>query len=429
MFRKIYLVVLAISIFALVHSCNVTEPEKHDYNYSIQKIWWSDSIDNDKDGYNVSKTLNFHVSLVENVTRTIVARIYYKLTDASTYSFYGYSEEYVIEGIKSPLSMKMIIGIPNKELARGLYDFQIEIYEKNSERIEASVTIDDKIGSSLHNQKFEELLSDQIYTITPSWSGAYDRNGNGYPRYSTLVLDVDIKGDYEKKITANIYYKNKLSEKYSLYLISHEFKIRGVKPQDSIHILIGEEGKELSKGEYDFRIELKETGVFHLVAAIDSKTSEILNDVKFESHDEDSYFYTINLSNLKWIDPVDLDSDGYTSKRKLVFDVDVDKNEYRSILAKIFVKHPDSTDYNYYNTTGVFRIFGRTPFDAIQIPTGTSSINASFNLDSAKYNFIFTVYEDLPDSLKIIEAEVGGDEEGDILYQQKFETAVQDSLR
>ncbi len=425
MTRGICLIFIAVTTSIIISSCkSATEPEI-DYNYSIQKVWWSDTIDNDKDGFSVSKILNFNVHLEENVTRTVVARIYYKLTDAPTYSFYNFTEEYEIEGIKSPSSMQMIIGIPNKELVSGLYDFQIELYEKSNNRVEAKVTIEDSIGAVLSNQAFEELKDDQIYTITPWWRDAYDRNGNGYARYATLGLDIDVGGNLEKKLTAYVYYKEKTSDKFRLYLTSEEFTIRGIQKQDSINLLIGEEGKELSRGEYDFRVEFMETDFDYPAAVIDNQTSDVLNDVKFETHEEDSYFYTIVKNNLNWINLVDNDADGYTSSRKLVFDVDVDKNEYRSILAKIFVKHPDSTNYNYYGITNVFRIYGSNPFDTIQIPIGT----ASYNLDSAKYNFILTVYEDVPDSLKIIEAEVGGYEEGDVLYQQSFETAAQDSLR
>ena len=420
--------IIAALIFLAVafHFCDVSEVEEvEDYTYSITKVWWTDSVDNNSDGYLTSKTLNLNLDLKENVTRTVLAQIYYKLEDAATYSFYGFSEEYIFEGVNSPLSMEMIIGVPNKELNRGIYEFQIEIYEKDSDRREAIISAKDSNGTVLTGQTFEELASDQIYTLTTWWNQIYDHNENGYARFATLGLNVDIDGDYEKELTANILIKGPGEDEYEPYLSSDKFTIKGTDISDSLNFLIGARGEELSSGMYDFKIELKEIGSFYPVASADADNDVNLNDVKFELYDEDSYLYSIVSETLNWIDPADNDNDGYTTFRKFVLDVNVDKDATRDMFAKIYVRHPDSTEYQIYDSTAVFQIYGSANIDTIQIPVGTAGVA----LDSAKYSFIIAVYEDVPDSMKVVEANIGGDKEGDILYMQQFETAAQDSAR
>ena len=133
MFRYL-IVVLSIITFALLYSCNTVE-EKPNYTYSIAKVWWSDSLDSNLDGYAQFKRLNFNVHLTQNVTQIINARIYYKLNTASSFSFYAFSGDKIVQGKNKDNNFFVPIGLPNPELERGEYDFSIEIYENDTKLV------------------------------------------------------------------------------------------------------------------------------------------------------------------------------------------------------------------------------------------------------------------------------------------------------
>ncbi len=124
---------ILIPLFLIAVSCNPTVIEE-DYNYSFKKVWWSDVIDGNQDGYAQFKRLNFNINLSEQVTRKIQARIYYKLKSSSSFTFYGVTQETEVLGNNTDNNLFYSIGAPNKELNRGYYDFSIEVFEINSSR-------------------------------------------------------------------------------------------------------------------------------------------------------------------------------------------------------------------------------------------------------------------------------------------------------
>ncbi len=424
MFRYL-IVVLLIMTFALLYSCNTVE-EKPNYTYSIVKVWWSDSLDSNLDGYAQFKRLNFDVHLTQNVTRIINARIYYKLNTASNFSFYAFSGDKLIQGKNKDNNIFVPIGLPNPELERGKYDFSIEIYEKDSDKLKARTdSVENKI---LSNKKFEKSSSDKSYSITPHWSNIYDGNGNGYWRYARLNLDVNIDDNVTRTVTAKIYYKESSVDTFALYHTIPNFTITDHSSSDTVSYVIGSPTTTLDHGIYDFRVNLYEAKNNMLVAFIDQYTNpNNLKDKKFESEDEDSYYYSI--PHVWWSNQVDLDSDSYTSFRKLHFDVDVDKNVQRTIFAKIFVKadttnEPDTLDYSLYDSTANFNITGSNTNDAYSIPVGFPN-----QLDSNKYDIMISIYDaQVKDTLQKVETSISGMQDS-ILAYQKFETAKQDSLK
>lgn len=414
MYKKLCFTIFAMAIVALCSSCSSTHEE--DYTYSIDRVWWSDSIDTNQDHYVSSKRLNFDVHIQENVTRTINARVFYKLHDASSFTFYAFLGEHTAYGSDTKNPFFVPIGSPNAELPRGYYDFKIEIYEAGKTRIEATTGQKDSVQTS--TQRFEQSSNDKNYTIHAQWMDKYDRSNNSYWRYAKLVLNVDIDAPLNKNVYAKLYYKKSVDTTYQLYYQFPTFSIYYNNAQDTVSCFVGTPTLELAHGTYDFKIEMYEAANNILVALVDESTLE-LNDVKFESEKDDSYYYTI--SKVWWSNPIDLDGDSYTSFRKLNFEVDVDKNETRTIFAKIYYMPPDTSDYLKYDSTANFNITG-----SLQSNVYTSNIGLSQTmLDSAKYNFLISIYEPTADTVEAFQTSASSTTDT-TLANQKFETPSQD---
>ncbi len=413
--HRIKYLALFISVAILFFiSCNKNEEE--DYTYSISKVWWTDSIDANLDKYATSKRLNLNVRIQENVSRRINARIFFKPHDASSFTFYSFMGERDVQGGDIDNHLSIAVGNPNKELSRGLYDFKIEIYEVSAGRVEAFV--DPAENSLLSSQRFEESSNDKNYSIQVRWSDKRDRNANDYWQHARLNINVDIDAAMQKSVKAKLYYKSSSESNYKLYYEFPIFQIYGQDIKDTVSYVIGSQNIELLTGAYDFRIELYELNSNILVALADETLPE-LNDVKFEAEKDDEYYYTI--SNISWSNQVDLDADTYTQFRRLNFKVDVDKNSERTIFAKIYYRHPDSTDYSRYDSTANFKITGNLATNVKFINVGASAIQ----LDSAKYDFLISIYEPTDSDVESFQVSSGASVDT-LLAKQKFELPSRD---
>lgn len=439
---KIYIIHFIVILLAA--SC-VVENKENDYTYSIEKIWWSHEMDGNDDGYVQYKRLNFNVHLAEDAVRTIGSRIYYKLSGASNYSFYAYSSEKQVAGQNIDNEFTIPIGSPNKKLPHGKYDFAIEIYEQNSEHLEAkNGSIDSLV---LVNNAIEPPDNDNSLTMSFWWENQYDFNENGYCRHAKLFIDANITRDssnvlpLSKTVIPKIYYRSSKQEKYTLYHKFSETTIAGESLTDTISCVIGNGNEEIGYGNqeltydsYNFLIELYDATNDKLLAFADYLTPE-LNDRKFETKQNDSYNYSVK--NLHWQNNPnnDLDGDKYTTSRILKFDVDVDKeNVKRSIYAKIFLHSDtnvdeDSLEYTQYDSTKTYDIFGGKE-NTITVEIGSKSFDSSRNLDSNKYNFFISIFDEAR-QIDTVETYVASFDffNDTTLFQQKFEKAEQDKLK
>lgn len=402
-------------LYFIAASCDTVEDI--DYTYTIDKVWWTDKIDGNQDGYTQYRRLNFIVLLQEEVTRKAVARIYYRPEDATTFTLYGTTDEIELAGGDLDNNLSFAIGLPNKELERDLYDFSIEIYETNNSRLEAQT---DSQHVDLFSNKFEESENDNPCQIKFWWSNSYDRNMNTYWRHATMNINVYSTKSYNKKVNLKVFYKKSEAETFKLFQTKNNITVKG-ELVDTIKYVFGEPELKLTRGQYDFRIELTRADVNALVAIKDQE-EPLLDDVEFESDEQDSYHYLI--SKVWWTNPIDLDRDGYSQARELHYDADVEENENRAVYAKIFYLHPDSTDYSLYDSTQVFTIKGISTLDKKSIIIGPHKAV----LDSNRYNFMVSIYELVNVKDRSVEASTSGDNDT-ILFKQKFEKAKQDSIK
>lgn len=416
-------------------SCDTVEEEPN-YTYKIDSVWWSDPIDGNSDGYKQFERLNFNVQIKENTSQKVSGRVYYKLKEASGFSFYAFSEDKRIIGGSADNYLFVSIGKPNKELQRGTYDFSIEIFQTNQTDIKAEP---DSIQLlALSNKQFEVSENDNTYTLNVSWINKYDRTNNGYNRRAFLVIDANNNESVKRNLDAKIYYKKSDEIEYQLYTERLNFEINGDSDEDTVVVLIGapiipegdtdieqDRNVELEFGEYDFRVDLTEAGKNNLLAFVDME-NPLLSKQKFETEEEDSYSFS--LSKLWWSDSTDLDMDNYTAARKIHFEIDVDKPVEQNLYAKVYMRvhedNPDSTDYGIkYDSTSNFKIFGSN-----SDPFSTWIGKDTTALDSNKYDVLISIYSvSTNDTVDVVELTLSGFLDS-LLTNQNFETASQDSL-
>jgi hypothetical protein len=419
-----------------VLSCDTVEEEPN-YTYSIDSVWWSDTIDGNSDGFPQFERLNFNVKLKENTSQNISGRVYYKLKEASNFSFYAFSEDKRIIGGDEDNFLFVSIGSPNKELQKGTYDFSIEVFQNNQSDIKAEP--DSLQLVALSNKQFEQSEYDNTFSLNVSWADQYDRTGNGYNRRALMIINVNNNENVTRNLDAKIYYNRSEENEFQFYKERLNFAITGDSETDTIVIPIGApnnviEGEteieevshiKLEYGKYDFRIDLTEAGKTSLLAFADME-NPLLKEQKFESEDEDTYYFTV--TNLWWSDSTDMDGDSYTSARKINFDIDVDKSVEQNLYAKIYLRvhqeDPDSNEYDIkYDSTSNFKIFGSN-VDPFYTWIGRDTTV----LDSNKYDVLISIYSDTKvDTIDLVETTISGFSNV-VLTNQSFETASQDSL-
>ena len=434
---KKLIILMPIMVFvAILFSCDTVEEEVN-YTYSIDSVWWSDVIDGNSDGFSQFERLNFNVHIKENTSQKISGRVYYKLKESSDYSFYAFSEDKRIAGENTDNYLFVSVGKPNKELQRGVYDFSIEIIQVNQSDIKAEP--DSVQLEMLSNKKFEQSENDNTFSLNISWADQYDRTGNGYNRRASMIIDANNDENVTRRLDAKIYYKKSEENEFQFYKEKLDFEINGNSENDTIVIPVGapnnvldgdtevEQGEyiKLEHGEYDFRVDLTETGEDKLLAFADME-NPLLSKQKFESEDEDTYYFTV--SKIWWSDSTDLDKDFYTSARKIHFDIDVDKSVEQTLYAKVYMRlheeDPDSNEYDIkYDSTSNFKIFGSNVD-----PFSTWIGKDTTVLDSNKYDILISIYSDTKiDSVDVVETTISGFSDT-ILTNQSFETTSQDSL-
>jgi hypothetical protein len=423
--KKAIIMLSILAIVASMFSCNTVDEEPN-YTYDIDSVWWSDVIDGNSDSYSQFERLNFNVHLKENVSQNINGRVYYKLKEASNFSFYAFSEDKRIIGGNEDNFLFVSIGSPNKELQRGVYDFKIEIFQNNQSDIKA--TPDSLQLIELSNKQFELSEYDNTYTLTVDWINKDDKNGNGFSRSASLIIDANNSENISRNLDAKIYFKKNNENNFVLYDERNNFEIFGDSETDTIVIPIGTTNFELEHAEYDFRVDLFEAGKNNLLAFEDME-NPLLNNQKFESEDDDSYYYTI--SSVWWSDSTDMDGDSFTSIRKLNYNIDVDKDESRTLFAKVYMRlheaNPtDSSNYDIlYDSTAIFTISGASESDSYFSWIGTDTTTT---LDSNRYDILITIYDAISfDTTETAAVSLSGFTEP-ILNDQYFETTSQDSL-
>jgi hypothetical protein len=120
--------VLILSGIVLMMCSSPTEEKE--VTVMISEVWFSDTVDNDNDGYNSYARLNFDVDVSEGVM-TLFVKLGLRLTDPSNvapFTLYLESTDFSITGSGPDDAVYISIGLPNEELPHGNYDFLLQVF-------------------------------------------------------------------------------------------------------------------------------------------------------------------------------------------------------------------------------------------------------------------------------------------------------------
>jgi len=407
-----YCLLLLIPLM-VVSGCKKEEP---DYTYSILNLYWpEEGSDADQDGFVTSRSLQCEFDLLEPVTRDVELVVYCKNESMGDYVFYRNVDHGELTGGNSAVVV-MTIGAP-EELNKGTYSFIVELHEKGNIRVEAADTI--------HGQKFERLINDQIYNMNIVWSAPKDLDADGFWRSALLMLDVNVQGNYTKKIRAEVFTKKMDTEEEfrsiyegDLYMIYSNFP-------DFHYVEVGLYPDTLSHARYEFRIIIYEEQSFNPVLIYDASLSELLGNRMFETDLEDGYLYSLNETNLKWVDILDQDGDGYARSKTLSIDVDIDKPDSVSVYLKILRKLSSDSLFDVLDSTSVFKVSGKSALDVMLFPLSAFNVTDSVKMPHGEYDLMLTLYEIIPGYEPDMRFAVDSIN-GKILQRQKFELDTED---
>jgi hypothetical protein len=105
----------------------------------FRSAWWSDSMDNDGDGYTQYRRLVFDVDVTSGATEQVNVKVLRKLARSSSYTLYFTTSEFTITGRTASDTNWLSVGSPNSELDHDTYDFKIQVCRSGSQRLEDSV--------------------------------------------------------------------------------------------------------------------------------------------------------------------------------------------------------------------------------------------------------------------------------------------------
>lgn len=399
------------------------EPAENDggslYTYSFYNVWWANTVDNDDDGYHSYGELSFDVD-VNSGTHSIYARISFKNYLTSTYTTYYTTASFDITGYESGDTYWVAVGAPNSEPERGIYDFKIEIFDANTHQL--LVTEGPEDDSDLDNVYIEPAADDGISTESYSvynawWTDTVDNDEDGYTWYRKLNMDIDCSSGTHN-IYVKVFYKLASVSTYSEYFTTGLFSITEYSTGDAIWVAIGSPNMELTHALYDFKIEVFREGGSVAVAteepAFDSDLDDNLIEYALEDGANDR---TFDVYDAWWSDDVDADSDGYSSYRKINFDIDVSSGSY-PVYVRVYYKTASASSYTTYFTTGAFMITGYNSGDSQWVAVGLPNTQLAHNT----YDFKLEVY--IPNSATLRAVSEPGDDAS--LDNQDFEPVAED---
>jgi len=124
--------------------------------HNVSTTTWTNSIDNNYNGYYQSRTLNLTTKNNGTSAATVYAKIYYKLSTSSTYTLYGQTASFNVSA--NSMSETQLFNISNLS-ALGYYDFKIELYNSSNAIIS---TYDFNDNGNLKSQGFEPVSADGL---------------------------------------------------------------------------------------------------------------------------------------------------------------------------------------------------------------------------------------------------------------------------
>lgn len=127
--------------------------------YTVADTWWTETKDDDADGYARYSRLNFDVD-VSSGTHAVYVEIYYKLYNSGDYSLYYKTSDFEVTGISDSTWHLIGVGGTNGELPHNCYDFELRIYKSGSSKVRETYGQTD--DPDLNDQYFEPASEDTV---------------------------------------------------------------------------------------------------------------------------------------------------------------------------------------------------------------------------------------------------------------------------
>lgn len=221
----------------------------------VHSARWGTGVDNDQDGAESVDSLIFDVDNGGG-TESVYAAVYYKSAVSSTWMLYYTTTTFSITGSESSDARYVTIGSPNTELSDGTYDFEVRVYAPGGTLLDTYSATDD---ADLNDRQFETAAQDAGATFSVFnawWYDTLDNNLNGYWKSGKCAFDADVDDGQTYTVYARLLYRLSASSTWTTYLTSSTFTITGSAIDDAYFITVGQPNTELTRGIYDFRIEI-----------------------------------------------------------------------------------------------------------------------------------------------------------------------------
>jgi|GEM_PF-6329698 len=161
-------------------------------DYEVKSVSWSNIIDNNYNGYSQSRTLNMILQNNTALKSNMYAKVYYKLSSASAYTFMGQTEVLTVNA--NSVSESIIFNMSPFQ-TKGSYDFKIELYSASNQLVSY---YDALMNSYLKNQNFETVAIDGQGSYC-----TYDLGGSGSDITAVSVVGTTLNNVAPRNATSS----------------------------------------------------------------------------------------------------------------------------------------------------------------------------------------------------------------------------------
>lgn len=253
----------------------------------VNTLIWTNIVDEDEDGYALSKDLNIDFNILNGETSAVIFyKMYLKKSYNSYYSLVYTSPNFTITGTQA--SDYRVLSF--SELSYSTYDLKIEIFSSNYTLLSSISNLN---RSELNAVKFEnpETYSSPIYISEADWLEINDNDMDDYSSSRILRVKVNNATDLNKNVYLKVYYKVSSSDTYTLLRNTLDFNVLEY-PNFFIKVI---PINGLDHDIYDFMIEIYDYNRTLLSSYTKNDDKDLANQ-KFEQ----DYQTSVDELSFKW---------------------------------------------------------------------------------------------------------------------------------
>lgn len=336
--------------------CNASK----EVTFTIASAWFSESVDEDADGYYSHQKLNFDVD-ASSGTHSVYAKISLcKKPILAGPCWYYTTPDFTVTGTGTGDTYSVHLGLPNEELTHGSYQVCFQVYDATTDDVLTSFNYPSQ------DMGFEPVSEDEVeFTIVSGWFiESVDNDADGYYSHQLLCFDVDATAGTHSVYAMISCCKHPILAGPCWYYTTTDFTITGTGTGDAYWAHIGFPNEELTHGSYQVCFQIYDAITDEILTSFYYITQEM----GFEPADEDEVEFTI--ASAWWTESVDNDGDDYYSHRTLNIDVDATAGTHSIIVEVSGCKHPILAGPCIYHTTPSFTITGTGSGDACLVDIG-----------------------------------------------------------